>query len=99
MERRAEYCQKQILQAIGHWWSLSHALDSKGAYSWTERKKRIIQLALRNKGIIRAKEVEEEFGLVHRTALNWLNRLVKENAVAPIKPKERIVAYQLIGYE
>jgi hypothetical protein len=99
VERRAEYCQKQILQAIGHWWSLSHALDSKGAYSWAERKKRIIQLALRNKGTIRAKEVEVEFGLVHRTALNWLNRLVKENAVTPIKPKERIVAYQLIGYE
>jgi hypothetical protein len=60
VERRAEYCQKQILQAIGHWWSLSHALDSRGAYSWTERKKRIIQLALRNKGTIRAKDVEVE---------------------------------------
>jgi hypothetical protein len=40
-----------------------------------------------------------EFGLVHRTSLNWLNRLVKENVLTPIKPNERTVAYKLIGYE
>jgi very-short-patch-repair endonuclease len=99
VERKAEYCQKQILQAIGHWWSLSHSMDSKGAYSWEERKKRISQLALRKKGVLRTKDIEAEFGLVHRTALNWLQRMVKDDLLTPIKPNERVIEYQLKGYK
>ena len=99
VERRAEQCQKQIFHAIGHWWSLSHSTNNQGAHSWAERKKRIAQLALRNGGIIHTKDVEIEFGLSHRTALNWLNRAIQENLVIPIKPNQRVIGYRLFGYE
>jgi hypothetical protein len=98
VKHRAEQCQKQIFHAIGHWWSLSHSLDNRGAHSWAERKKRIVQLALRKEGVIHTKDVEIEFGLIHRTALNWLNRAV-ENLLVPIKPNQRIIGYRLSGYE
>jgi hypothetical protein len=99
VERKAEYCQKQILQAIGHWWSLSHLKESKGAYSWQERKKRICQMALSKKGVLRTKDIEIEFGLNHRTALNWLQRMVKQELLIPVRPNQRVIGYLLKGNE
>jgi hypothetical protein len=43
--------------------------------------------------------VEVEFKLIHRTALNWLNRAVEENLLAPIKPNQRVIGYRLFDYE
>jgi hypothetical protein len=88
-----------MTHAIGHWWSLSHSLDNRGAHSCAERKKRIAKLALRSEGVIHTKDVEIEFGLIHRTALNWLNRAVVENLLVPVKPNLRVIGYRLFGYE
>jgi hypothetical protein len=81
------------------WWSLSHSMDNRGAHSWAERKKRISQLALRNGGVIHTKDVKLEFTLIHRTALNWLNRAVEEKLLTPIKPNQRVIGYRLNGFE
>jgi hypothetical protein len=74
-------------------------MDNQGAHSWAERKKRIAQLALRKGGVIRTKDVEIEFTLIHLTALNWLNRAVVENLLVPVKPNLRVIGYRLFGYE
>lgn len=99
IERRAEQCQKQIFHAIGHWWSIIQSTTKGGSHSWAERKKRIAQLAMRNGGILHTKDVELEFGLIHRTALNWLNRSILEELLTPIKPNQRVIGYKLCGFK
>jgi very-short-patch-repair endonuclease len=99
VERRSTQCQKQILQLIGHWWSLTQNAANQGAYTWSERRKQIIQLALRKEGAIRAKDVKEAFNLNQRTALNWLMRLVRENVFTEVKPNERIIGFRIANFE
>ncbi|MDB5054149.1 MAG: hypothetical protein JWM44_2199, partial [Bacilli bacterium] len=66
---------------------------------WSERRKQIIQLALRKEGAIRAKDVKEAFNLNQRTALNWLMRLVRENVFTEVKPNERIIGFRITNFE
>jgi len=92
-------CQKQVQQAIGHWWSLAHGgPNSTGRTQvWDIRKQSITQLALRYDGFIRAKDVSRELAIPVRTAQIWLRRFMKDAVLEPVKQSARITSYRLKG--
>lgn len=99
VEKRAVICQRQIMQAIGHWWTLSHGASSSTEMEvWALRKRLLIQYAIRQEGIIRCIDVAREFNIVNRTAHSWLTRFVKEGILADVRPNKRTVGYRLMGY-
>lgn len=99
VEKRPIICQRQIIQAIGHWWTLAHgSAEGQGLETWDIRKREIIRFGLRRNGSFRAQDVAAEFGVPHRSVLHWLKRLVEEQAIEPIKPNRRIIGYRLSGY-
>lgn len=99
IEKRETVCQRQIIQAIGHWWTSNHGLFcAEEGQLWPLRKKLIIQLALRQEGIVRAADVSREFRISNRTAINWLARFSKEGILEPFRIKERITGYKLVNY-
>lgn len=99
VENNAEGCQRQVQQAIGHWWSLAHGgPNSTGRTQvWDVRKQTITQLALRYDGYIRAKDVSRELAIPVRTAQIWLRRFMNEEVLEPVNKATRITNYRLKG--
>jgi hypothetical protein len=99
VEHRAVGCQKQVQQAIGHWWSLAHGgPTSTGSQQvWDIRKQTITRLALRYDGYIRARDVSRELAVPIRTAQTWLRRLMGEEVLEPGVHSTRITLYRLKG--
>lgn len=99
VERKPRLCQRQITQALGHWWTLLH-----GRYAgtdtdiWSLRKKRLVQLAVDQNGMVRIADIITRFSIKKRTAINWMQRFTQEGMVVPVRPKERIIGYQLSNY-
>ncbi len=99
VELNAVGCQRQVQQAIGHWWSLAHGgpHSSGRTQVWDIRKQSVTQLALRYDGYIRAKDVSRELAIPIRTAQLWLNRFMKEGVLEPVVHAARITNYRLKG--
>jgi very-short-patch-repair endonuclease len=100
VEKRKHVCQRQILQAIGHWWTITHNQFS-GAETqvWELRKRLIIQLALSQGGCVKTQDVANKFNISMRSALNWLKRFSSPDnlILTPIMGKEKIIGYNLLG--
>jgi hypothetical protein len=100
VRRKTQTCQRQIFQAIGHWWILVHTgLDGRPADIWEYRKRRVVQLALSNGGRVRNSQVAKEFDIVNRTANKWMVRFVEMGAFEPVSKGKRITQYRLLGQE
>lgn len=100
VERHPLMCKDKIIRSIGHWWIFAYGgFSAEDPGPWTIRKKLLIELALRQGGAIRTIDISREFGVSHRTALNWLSRFVKEQIFIPIRPKSRVTGYRLAGYQ
>jgi very-short-patch-repair endonuclease len=99
VEYQAVNCQKQLQQAIGHWWSLAHGGPNSTGNTeiWNLRKQNIVQLALRYDGLIRAKDVSRELNIPLRTAQTWLKRFMNENLLEPESHRFRVTVYRLKG--
>lgn len=99
VEKRSTICQRQIIQAIGHWWTFTQGTfpqDKKDI--WNLRRKWLTQLALRRDGVIRIKDVADEFGITPRAALYWLSRYTADRTFSAVRPQERTIGYRLNGY-
>lgn len=100
VERRATVCQRQILQSIGHWWTIVHnGMTTEDHDVWTARRKLFAGIALRNDGIIRTSDIIRDFGVTQRTAHNWLVRFVQEGLLLPIQAKAKVTGYRLSNYD
>ncbi|XEC95595.1 hypothetical protein AB6A23_03210 [Paenibacillus tarimensis] len=97
VEKRPQICQRQLKQAIGHWWSLTYGkLSSAEMDLWEMRKQLIIQLAIRKGGKVKPVDLADEFNISNRTAIDWLQKLEKEGLVDGYSPNQRVVYYRLI---
>ncbi|CAG7647697.1 DUF559 domain-containing protein [Paenibacillus allorhizosphaerae] len=96
VEKRPQLCQRQIMQAIGHWWTIDHgALTVHAADIWLQRKKLVIQMANRRNGKIKPGEVAVEFGICNSTAAEWMKRFVKEGSFFIPPYHKRATVYHL----
>lgn len=99
VEKRPLVCQRQLKQAVGHWWSLSQgSLPADESDVWHLRKAEMIRLAARQQQAIKPSEVARHFQVSSRTATLWLRRFVQEGLLAPVSGKSRITAYALTRY-
>ncbi len=99
VEKHPQFCQRQIKQALGHWWSLTHGtITAEDADIWVLRKQYVIHLALRNQGRIRPADVSQSFKITSVTATAWLRRFVAEGYFKPIQQTERVTHYALQNY-
>lgn len=100
IRKKPTVCQRQIMQAIGHWWTIIHSGAAEREVDvWAYRKLKITQLALRRKGSIRCDDLVNEFGLLRRTAHTWLRRLTEDGVLIPDRRSVRVVRYFLPGVE
>jgi very-short-patch-repair endonuclease len=100
VEKRAYECQRQIMHAIGHWWTITHnQFSGTESQTWELRKRLLIQLALSQGGTVKTQDVAKKFNISMRSALNWLKRFsLPENLIlTPIMGKEKIVGYRLVS--
>lgn len=96
VEKRPQICQRQIKQAIGHWWSITQGtLSAKDTERWSMRKQYLIHMALRQNGRISPNEVAAEFQVSNRTASDWLKRFEAQGIFAPAPHAKRIMSYVL----
>jgi hypothetical protein len=100
IRRKAQVCQRQIMQALGHWWILVYSgLEGSPSDIWQYRKRRVIQLALMQGGRVRNSHVAKEFSIANRTANKWMVRFVDMGAFEAISSGKRITQYRLLGEE
>ncbi|MDF2652542.1 MAG: hypothetical protein K0Q73_8347 [Paenibacillus sp.] len=98
-EKDPYICQRQIKQAIGHWWSLTQGtLTADDTNIWMLRKQYLIHLAHRHNGRIRPADVSEAFRISSATSSSWLKRFTEEGHFQPIKQAARVTHYALIDY-
>ncbi len=96
MERSPEICRRQLVQAIGHWWTLRYgSLNPKLTNIWSIRKQYIVQLAAQRQGYIKPCEVAAFFEISQKSAADWLKRYCKEGILVPALGTKRITSYQL----
>lgn len=99
IEKQPTICQRQIMQAIGHWWTLTHNYSFQENDVWQFRTQQLIQFALSQNGLVRNIEIARYFGIPVRTARDWVARFVSADVLIPIRPNKRIISYQLQGYK
>jgi len=100
VDKQPMLCQRQIVQAIGHWWSLLNkrtgvTLDGQ---IWTHRKQLLTQLAYQYNGFLRSSDIARSFNIPPRTARNWIAHFVNEGLLTPERPNRKITGYWLKGY-
>ena len=99
VEKKPMICRRQLKQAIGHWWAITHNdFSEETSEIWAVRKNIITRLALQREGKIRAKEVAEHFAAQPRTVLKWLYKFANEGYLKPVQGKKRIIGFALQGY-
>lgn len=92
----AQRCIAQIKQAIGHWWTLAYSAETANADKlWDVRKQLIVQMAKRRDGKLKPSELAREFNISNRTAIDWLQRFVKEGLFVPKASGRRVTYYEL----
>jgi hypothetical protein len=100
VEKNASVCQRQIKQAIGHWWSLTHAtLSTKDSDIWTFRRQYVVHLAFRNKGLVTPSQVSTAFDISKVSSIHWLKRFSEEGLFTPVGPTTRVRTYMLVQYK
>ncbi|RAV11260.1 helix-turn-helix domain-containing protein [Paenibacillus contaminans] len=99
VEKRSYMCQRQIKQAIGHWFAImQHGFTSDEANPWKLRKQLIIQLAMNTEGRIKPCEVAEAFKVSNSTAVVWLKRFASEGELIPSSNGKRVMYYTLPNF-
>ncbi|TVY00347.1 DUF559 domain-containing protein [Paenibacillus cremeus] len=79
VEKQPQQCQKQIKQAIGHWWSLTKGeLTTEDADVWRLRRNLLVQMAAQRNGSLKPRDVADAFQVTSRAAVNWLKRFQAE---------------------
>ena len=99
VEKRPQICQRQLKQAVGHWWSLTqgnHSLNERE--KWSLRTRRIVQIAAQRNGTVKPAEVAADFGVSNRSAAMWMKRLSEEGVFESQKEQLRTRHYRLRGY-
>ncbi|WP_127587691.1 endonuclease domain-containing protein [Paenibacillus koleovorans] len=92
-------CLRQIKQAIGHWWSLTHgSMNVKEIDLWELRKQQAIYLAQRNGGWITPVQLATEFTISRRSSLLWLHRFAGQGTFQPVVTSHRVNKYRLADY-
>lgn len=94
---RSQVCQRQLKQAIGHWWSEANiAMSSERRDVWTLRKAHLLQIARHREGYIAAADVSAALNISRRTAAAWLKRLASEGGISPVRAgQQRITRYRI----
>lgn len=99
VEKRSHICQRQLKQALGHWWSLTHAnFSAEDADIWKVRKHLVIQLAMRLNGKIKPCEIAAQFQIGNRSAVDWLKRFTAEGEFTSTSSGKRTTVYYLKDY-
>lgn len=99
VEKNPLPCQRQIKQAIGHWWSITQgALSVKHNDIWTLRQQSIVQIALRQNGLITPADVASEFSISNRSASLWLKRFATQGILLPSPHVKRVTSYRLAHF-
>lgn len=97
VERTPQVCQRQIKQAIGHWWSLTHGrLTAKEADHWSLRRNCLIDLANRHSGRLTPIQVADEFEISRTSAVQWIRRFVDEGLFTAQDQVKRVRSYTLV---
>jgi hypothetical protein len=98
VEKRPHICQRQLKQAFGHWWSMSlSSLPADESGVWHLRKAALVQMAVRNRDVLKPADVAKQFNVSGRTAAIWLRRFEQEGLFTAVSGKSRVTAYALTG--
>ncbi|WP_052487061.1 hypothetical protein [Gordoniibacillus kamchatkensis] len=94
--QRPLVCQRQLKQAIGHWWSLAQTAAG-GAFDdvWQRRLQQVTRIALQQGGSVRPADLTSGLGTHPRTAAKWLKRFELAGALQPAKQQKRTTRYVL----
>ena len=96
VERQPMVCRRQLMQAIGYWWTITLGNFQPGDRSmWESRKRAVIHIASRQGGEIRCRDVAKHFAIHRKTAHEWLQRFVEDKVLLPQLSKQRITSYRL----
>lgn len=98
VEYQQEQCRATLQRALGQLWSITHGgLSAHDTQFWESRKLTVLQIAARNDGLIRPREVSQACNISLRTAQNWLKRFAKEGNLLPASGPIRTSSYILIN--
>lgn len=94
---RPQVCQRQLKQAIGHWWSEANlASSTRRGDVWLIRKEHLLQIARHGEGYLCASDVAGALKISRRTAAAWLKRLASEGSLTPVLAgQRRVTRYRL----
>lgn len=95
VQKKPMLCRRQLMQAVGRCYSsASNQAPLDVSDIWSCRKSAIKLLADKNPRLIKPSDVAAEFSIVRRTAVFWLQRLVKEGSLEPVKSHKRVIGYR-----
>lgn len=93
-------CQRQVIQAIGHWWTLmNRTVKAEDSDIWMHRKQLISQFAFRYGGFLRVSDISHHFSIPARTARDWVSRFAHDGFLVPVRPNKKVIGYQLSGFD
>ncbi|OXM87306.1 hypothetical protein [Paenibacillus rigui] len=101
VENEPHHCQRQIKQAIGHWWSQQSKteLQPQDADIWKLRRSLLIQMARQRNGILKPRDVADAFQMTSRAAVNWLKRFQAEGIfIGEASNHNRLTRYRLSSH-
>lgn len=99
VEKFPMLCQRQVIQAIGHWWTYMHRQStSKESDIWSYRKQLLAEFAFGYGGFFRVADISRHFSIPLRTARDWISRFVVDGTLIPIRPNKKIIGYKLNEY-
>jgi hypothetical protein len=100
VERRPLICQRQLKQAIGHWWAITRTtMSSDDVDLWKLREQRVVQLAIENGGVIRPAHLAAAFRISNNTAVFWMKKFSEKGVFTPVFVQKRITKYILNQWE
>jgi hypothetical protein len=96
VERKPQICQRQLKQAIGHWWAITRmVMSSDDVDLWELREQRVVQMAIESGGSIRPAQLAEAFRISNSTAAAWMRKFTDRGVFTPIIVQKRITKYKL----
>ena len=95
IRRNPMLCRRQLVQAVGKSLIASrHHLVLDEEQLWQRRKSEIIRLAGEG-DVLKPGVVANRYHIHRRTAAAWLQRIVNEGALAPVKSRKLVTGYTL----
>ncbi|WP_409342664.1 DUF559 domain-containing protein [Paenibacillus sp. MBLB4367] len=99
VEKRTHICQRQVKQAIGHWYSImQNGFTSEDTQIWKHRQQLVIRLAMKRDGKIKPSEAAEAFGISNKSATVWLKKFTDEGVLDVSPSDKRVRQYFLANY-